>query len=71
MVLFTGSRSKKRIWPTKNFVEIANYCQKKFGWTIVVFEQNKIGNTNKYERIETDIISPGININSDTYSNIL
>ena len=49
------------------------YIQKgveKFGWTIVVFEQNKIGNTNKYERIETDIISPGININSDSYSNI-
>lgn len=36
LVLFTGSRSKKRIWPTKNFVEIANYCQKKFGWTIVL-----------------------------------
>ena len=49
------------------------YIQKgveKFGWTIVIFEQNKIGNTNKYERVETATISPGININSDSYSNI-
>ena len=49
------------------------YIQKgvdKFGWTIVIFEQNKIGNTNKYERVHTQTISPGININSDTYSNI-
>jgi len=51
------------------------YIQKavdRFGWTIVLFEQNKIGNSNKYERKESSIISPGININSDsnTFSNI-
>ena len=51
------------------------YIQKavdKFGWTIVMFEQNKIGNTQKYERKEASIISPGININSEsnTFSNI-
>ena len=47
------------------------YIQKavdKFGWTVVVYEQFRAGN--KYERKETAIISPGININSDSYSNI-
>ena len=55
-------------------VQYANpYIQKgvdKSGWTIVLFEQVRIGNSNKYERKETAIISPGININSDSYSNI-
>jgi DNA mismatch repair protein MutS len=51
------------------------YIQKavdRFGWTVVIFEQFKIGNTQKFERKETSIISPGININSDsnTFSNI-
>ena len=49
------------------------YIQKgveKFGWTVVIFEQFRIGNTNKYERKETSIISPGININSDSFSNV-
>ena len=49
------------------------YIQKavdKYGWTIVIFEQERIGNTLKYERKETAIISPGININSDSYSTI-
>ena len=51
------------------------YIQKaveRFGWTIVVFEQIRIGNSNKYERKECSIISPGLNINSEsnTFSNI-
>jgi len=51
------------------------YIQKavdRFGWTVVLFEQHKIGNSNKYERTESSIISPGININSEsnTFSNI-
>jgi DNA mismatch repair protein MutS len=51
------------------------YIQKaveRFGWTIVIFEQNRIGNSNKFERKESCIISPGININSEsnTFSNI-
>lgn len=48
------------------------YIQKaveKCGWTVVVFEQYSVGG-NKYERREARIISPGININADTYSNI-
>ena len=51
------------------------YIQKavdRFGWTIVIFEQIRVGNSNKYERKESSIISPGININSEsnTFSNI-
>lgn len=49
------------------------YIQKavdRFGWTIVIFEQSRIGNSNKFERNEASIISPGININSDNFSNI-
>jgi len=51
------------------------YIQKavdRFGWTVVIFEQYKIGNSAKFERKEASIISPGININSDsnTFSNI-
>ena len=45
------------------------YIQKavdRFGWTVVIFEQSKIGNTSKFERKEASIISPGININSDS-----
>ena len=48
------------------------YIQKaveKFGWTVVIFEQVKVGN-NKFERKESQIISPGINIQSDSFSNI-
>jgi len=48
------------------------YIQKaveKFGWTVVVFEQYSVGG-NKYERREARTISPGININADSYSNI-
>ena len=49
------------------------YIQKaveQFGWTIVIFDQHRIGNTDKFERKEQTIISPGININSDNFSNI-
>ncbi len=52
------------------------YIQKavdRFGWTVVIFEQSRIGNGSaKFERKETSIISPGLNINSDssTFSNI-
>lgn len=49
------------------------YIQKavdRFGWTIVIFDQQRIGNTAKFERKESSIISPGININSDNFSNI-
>ena len=48
------------------------YIQKaidKFGWTVVVFEQECIGR-NKYERKETAVLSPGINIHSDSYSTV-
>lgn len=49
------------------------YLQKavdRFGWTVVIFDQQRIGNTNKFERREASIISPGVNINSDSFSNI-
>lgn len=49
------------------------YIQKavdRYGWTIIIFEQIRIGNSNKFERKEASIISPGININSDNFSNI-
>ena len=49
------------------------YIQKaveRFGWTVVIFEQSRIGNTAKFERTESQIISPGININSESFSNI-
>jgi len=52
------------------------YIQKavdRFGWTVVIFEQSRVGNGSaKFERKETSIISPGLNINSDssTFSNI-
>ena len=49
------------------------YIQKavdRFGWTIVIFDQQRIGNSAKFERREASIISPGVNINSDNFSNI-
>ena len=49
------------------------YIQKaveQFGWTIVIFDQHRIGNSDKFERREQTIISPGVNINADTFSNI-
>lgn len=41
----------------------------KFGWTVVIYEQERIGSSKKFERKESSIISPGININSDNFSN--
>ena len=42
----------------------------KYNWTVVIFEQKRIGTSSRYERVETGIYSPGININSDGFSNI-
>lgn len=42
----------------------------KFQWTVVIFEQRRIGTSDKYERVETAIFSPGINIDSNDFSNI-
>ncbi len=42
----------------------------KFQWTVVIFEQRRLGTSAKYERIETAIFSPGINIDSNDFSNI-
>lgn len=42
----------------------------KFQWTVVIFEQRRLGTSFKYERVETAIFSPGININSTDFSNI-
>jgi ADP-heptose:LPS heptosyltransferase len=35
-VVFPGSRSKARIWPTENFVRVSNYLFENYGWTAVV-----------------------------------
>ncbi|MEO7530571.1 MAG: glycosyltransferase family 9 protein [Sediminibacterium sp.] len=35
-VIFPGSRSKKRIWPTENFVRVSNYIFETHGWTTIV-----------------------------------
>jgi DNA mismatch repair protein MutS len=54
-------------------VQINKFIQmavEKYNWTVVIFEQKKIGNGSRYERVETGIYSPGININSDSVSNI-
>lgn len=39
------------------------------GWTVAVYTQEKIGGTNKFERVLRQIISPGLNFESDTISN--
>lgn len=36
VVVFPGSRSKKRIWPTANFIEVAKYLYERNGLTMVV-----------------------------------
>jgi DNA mismatch repair protein MutS len=41
----------------------------RFGWTVVIFDQERIGNGKSFERKEGAIISPGININSENFSN--
>jgi ADP-heptose:LPS heptosyltransferase len=35
-VVFPGSRSKVRIWPTENFVRISDYLFETYGWTAIV-----------------------------------
>ncbi len=35
-IVFTGSRSEKRIWPTENFCTVARSIYNKQGWTAVV-----------------------------------
>ncbi len=35
-VVFPGSRSKARIWPTEHFVQVSNYLFEQYGWTAVV-----------------------------------
>jgi DNA mismatch repair protein MutS len=42
-----------------------------FGWTTVFYVQEKIKGTNKFERKLQNIISPGINFNSNNISNVL
>ena len=36
IVIFPGSRSKTRIWPTAHFIEVANYLYKQKEFTVVV-----------------------------------
>ncbi len=40
------------------------------GWTVAVYVQAKLGNTDQYERVLKNIISPGINFESDSISNV-
>jgi ADP-heptose:LPS heptosyltransferase len=35
-VVFPGSRSKARIWPTEHFIQVSNYLFENYGWTAVV-----------------------------------
>jgi len=35
-IVFPGSRSSSRIWPTKNFVEVSNYIYEKYNLTALV-----------------------------------
>ena len=39
------------------------------GWTVAVYTQEKITSSNKFERVLRQIISPGLNFESDTISN--
>lgn len=40
------------------------------GWTVAVYVQAKLGNSDQYERVLKNIISPGINFESDCISNV-
>ena len=40
------------------------------GWTVAVYVQAKLGNSDQYERVLKNIISPGINFESDSISNV-
>ncbi len=35
-IVFPGSRSKARIWPTESFVQVSNYLFEQYSWTAVV-----------------------------------
>lgn len=35
-VVFPGSRSKERIWPTENFIRVSQYLFENYGWTALV-----------------------------------
>lgn len=39
-VVFPGSRSKSRIWPTENFVLVSKYLFDQYGWTALVCGTN-------------------------------
>lgn len=39
-VVFPGSRSSKRIWPTESFVRVSNYLFETHGWTAIVCGTN-------------------------------
>ncbi|MBV9988530.1 MAG: glycosyltransferase family 9 protein [Chitinophagaceae bacterium] len=39
-VVFPGSRSSKRIWPSENFAQVAHYLHENYGWTAVVCGTN-------------------------------
>ena len=56
--------------PEKCVNKYIQMAVEKFQWTVVIFEQRKIGTSGRYERHETAIISPGINIDSDGISNV-
>ncbi|MFM7357916.1 MAG: glycosyltransferase family 9 protein [Sediminibacterium sp.] len=36
LVIFPGSRSAQRIWPSGYFAEVARYCQQQFDWEVVL-----------------------------------
>lgn len=36
LVIFPGSRSARRIWPSGYFAEVARYCQQQFDWEVVL-----------------------------------
>ena len=44
--------------PEANIQKYLQTIVERFGWTIVIYEQVKRGNTNTYDRVETAIYSP-------------
>ncbi|MEO8174915.1 MAG: glycosyltransferase family 9 protein [Sediminibacterium sp.] len=39
-VVFPGSRSKSRIWPTESFIRVSNHLFENYGWTAVIAGTN-------------------------------
>jgi DNA mismatch repair protein MutS len=39
------------------------------GWTVAVYTQEKLGSSNKFERVLRQVISPGLNFETDAISN--